>query len=112
MNRQQRRNAGQKQLDEKVITIKISELEEIKKRAVMEGLDKAFLMMFCIPMTVLHDKMGYGKKRLIQFANHVVDIYEAYDKNNVSLEELWEVLGEECRVDVNLNERWGRNVIK
>lgn len=54
--------------------------------------------MLCLPMIVLHDKYGWGKKRLSDFMNHVLEQYDSFNKNFITLDDLWNTIEKETGV--------------
>ena len=78
----------------------------IKQDAAQEAIDKAFVLMLSLPMIVLHDKYGWGKKRLSDFMNHVLEQYDSFNKNFITLDDLWNTIEKET--GVKLIEKVGR----
>ena len=63
MNRaERRRQAKMQSKGEKTINIKAYDIESIKQSATRQAANKAFVMMLSIPLMVLRDKYGFGKK--------------------------------------------------
>lgn len=55
-----------------------------------------------ISLMVLHDKFGYGEKRLNKFIDEYQKQLEAYNSGYVeSVNDFIEVLKEECGIDLN-----------
>lgn len=53
-----------------------------------------------LSMSVLHDKFGFGTKRLEQFTKHYHDLLESYNAGYISAEDLNNVLNEETGMKV------------
>ena len=53
-----------------------------------------------ITLTVLHDKFGYGKKRLQRFIDEYQDVLDSYNKGYVNVDDLKSVLREECGIEI------------
>ena len=53
-----------------------------------------------IALTVLHDKFGYGKKRLQRFIDEYQDVLDSYNKGYVNVDDLKSVLREECGIEI------------
>lgn len=51
-------------------------------------------------MTILHDKFGFGTKRLEKFTEHYHDLLDSYNKGYIKVEDLNEVLHEETGMKV------------
>lgn len=100
MNRAERRRLERKQgKKEPVYNIKSSNLEQIKRKATKDAVDVAFKLMLGIPVMVLHDKYGWGgKKRLPEFSDYVLDLYDGFDKGYVTLEDIEQCIYEETGI--------------
>lgn len=104
MNRAERRRLqkqGKKVKSEPVINIKSSDVQNIKEKATSEAVNKAFLMMLGLPVLVLRDKWGFGKVRSERFIDQVLEIYEAFDKGYLTLDDIHDVLWEEAGVKIH-----------
>lgn len=109
MNRVERRKLqkeGKIIKKEPIINIKRSELEAIKKEAIREASEIAFILMLSIPVMVLHDHYPKimkrevdGKNREERFADLCVDLYDSYDKGYITLSDLQECLKEETGME-------------
>lgn len=103
MNRADRRKLqkqGVKVKPEPVINIKTSDVQNIKKEATTEAIDKAFLLMLGLPMLVLHDNYGFGKKRCERFIDQVLEMYDAFNKDYLTLDDIHKCLWEEAGVKI------------
>lgn len=101
MNREERRRKGIKG-KEPVINIKVSDIEKMKADAVREASNLAFKLMLSIPVMVLHDNYGKlnrlnvdGKTREERFAEMVLDLYNSFEKGDVTLDDLMQCLKDE-----------------
>lgn len=83
---------------QKTYTLTHAQIEQMKKDVSMESTKKAFLMMMGFPLLTLRDKFGFGTQRLNKFMDQMVDLYEAYEMDYVSLEDLDKVIMEETGV--------------
>lgn len=81
----------------KVYTLTQSQINQIKKDAVAEASDKAFFLMLAIPVMILHDKWWEktSKKRCPKFIDQCLDLYDSFNRDYVTLEDLKECLWEE-----------------
>lgn len=102
MNRAEKRALGlkgkNKPQKEPIINIKVSEIEAIKQNAVEKACNLAFFLMLAIPTMVIHDKFGEIMKREgreERFANHVIELYDSYQKGYVSFNDLRDCLEQE-----------------
>lgn len=105
LNRAERRRlekAGQK---EPVINMKSSDVLTIKKDAVNEAVDTAFILMLGIPVMILHDKYSLlmkkevdGKSRTERFADLCLDLYDSYNKGYLTLDDIHQYLWEEAGI--------------
>lgn len=100
MNRAERRRLARKQSQkEPVYNIKSSNLTQIKEKASRDAVDVAFKLMIGIPTMVLHDKYGWGgKKRLPEFAEYVLDLYDSFDKGYLTLDDIEQCIYEETGI--------------
>lgn len=111
MNRAERRKAekkGQVIPKEPVINIKSSDVQQIKKNAAKDAADTAFLLMLSIPMSVLHDKHGWGKVRCERFIDQVLDLYDSFEKDYVTLDDLEKCLWEEGGIKIERSSKDGK----
>lgn len=100
MNRAERRRLKKEQeKKEPVYNIKQSNLKQMKSEATNEAVSVAFKLMIGIPTMVLHDKYGWGgKKRLPEFAEHVLDLYDSFDKGFITLDDIEKCIEDETGV--------------
>lgn len=102
MNRAERRRmakSAQKE-KEKTYVLTQTQIDEMKREATNEATRKAFLMLMSIPVMVLHDKFGFGIRRLGKLMDYVLIWYEAVQNNEVKLMELVKVAENECGIKV------------
>lgn len=89
MNRKQRRQMGtraQAQRDP-VYSLKQSDIEKIKKQASEEAIQSAMLLLFAVPVKVMHDAYRWGPKRLPEFAEKLTEEWAEFENGAMSLEE-------------------------
>lgn len=107
MNRAERRRLKRNQESRNATyTLRNEDVTRIKQDAAQEAIDKAFVLMLGLPMIVLRDKYGWGKKRLSDFMNHVLEQYDSFNKNFIALDDLWNTIEKET--GVKLIEKVGR----
>ena len=78
------------------VVLKESDVRRIKEKATKESVEKAFVIFF----SVLHDKWGFGQKRLARMLKHVTDLGNMLDEKPrcVTLQQLEEVLQDELGI--------------
>lgn len=106
MNRAERRRLGKKG-HEPVFNLKSSDICQMKADATNEAVSKAFLLMLAIPVTVLHDKYSLlmkrtvdGKSREERFVDLCLDLYDSFERDYVTLDDLHQCLWEEAGVKI------------
>ena len=82
----------------------LAQIEAIKQQAAREAVEQAWLLMLGLPVMVLHDKDGYGETRLNRFLDHVLDLYDSYEKGYLTLDDVREALRAEtgsvvCKIE-------------
>ena len=107
MNRAERRRLKRNQESRNATyTLRNEDVTRIKQDAAQEAIDKAFVLMLGLPMIVLHDKYGWSKKRLSDFMDHVLEQYDSFSKNFITLDDLRNAI--EKKTGVKLIEKVGR----
>ena len=91
---------GKKVKTNKVIPIKESKLRQLEKK----WTDNATSLALISFLTVLHDKEGYGRRRLSRVFRDVNKLSEEVNEGRVSLLDLKKVLEEEQGIVVVLKE--------
>lgn len=84
------------------ITIKQSKLEKMQDEWTKQGITNSMILMF----TVLHDKEGYGHKRIRRVFNKTIELAETVNEGYVKIEQLQEALLDE--IDVTIIARGGK----
>lgn len=72
-----------------------SELNKVTQKATND----VFELLLAIPVSVLHDKFGFGKKRCTEFTEKVLDLFDSYNRGYITIEDLREILWEEAGVN-------------
>ena len=83
---------------QKTYTLTQAQIDQMKKEVSMEATKKAFIMMMGFPLLTLRDKFGFGKERLNQFMDKMLDLYEAYEMDYVDLDDLNDTIMKETGV--------------
>lgn len=94
MNREERRAKKIRNKDP-AITIKKSQLDKMLFEAEMRGREQAcsdaaqevFTLLLSLPLKVIHEKYGWGKKRLSGLADGLIEEYTAFSEDEITLEE-------------------------
>ncbi|MDU5071081.1 hypothetical protein [Finegoldia magna] len=107
MNRKQRRKAG---IKTKVPTYRFTQeqlhaeinkgIDKFKDEIRDDVADKALRVIAYVPLIVLRDKWGFGKKRLQDFMYEFAEQVECLKKEYVSLEDMINVIQEETGLDI------------
>jgi len=103
MNRAERRKAARQGLQvkkEAVVNMKASDVQKIKQDASKEAAEIAFTLMLGLPVMVLRDKFGFGKVRCERFTDAVIDLYESFEQDYVTLEDIHATLKEEVGITI------------
>lgn len=56
--------------------------------------------MLALPVYVLHDKWGFGKVRCERFTEQLLELYDAYQRDYVTMDDLMQVLADEAGVRI------------
>ena len=91
LNRETRRNLAKKGNIENVVTGAITETQQKIRFDTINDLMIMSLM-------VLHDKFGFGEKRLKKFHTEIANLGECLIAGTVNLDEIKEYLQENCKV--------------
>lgn len=103
MNRAEMRRAKRENSKkQKTYTLTQAQIDVIKQGATKEAVDKAFFLMLAIPVMVLHDKWWEksASTRCPKFVDQCLDLYDSFEKDYVTLEDLRQCLEEESGVRI------------
>lgn len=113
MNRAERRRLEKQKHKEPVMMVKRSELLEIKgqiakvkkemeanppEKAQEEAVDTAIVLLMSLPVKVLHDSFGWGRKRLGAFSEALTEAYQDFSDGNLQLEDLQQLVFDQCGI--------------
>lgn len=114
MNRAERRKLKAK--PEPVYNLNASQLEAMKAEITNEAICQAFALMVAFPTMVIHDKFEKlaelpDAQRVKRMGEMIIDLYDSYDRDYVSIPDLHEWLREEVGVVVeyergNIRVKW------
>lgn len=99
MNRAARRKSGVKR---RVPTYNMNtqQIRTLKEDVAQEATERAFILMLGIPVMVLRDQFGFGRKRLEKFTDAIFELYDSYEKDYITLEDLIRTIYEETGVKI------------
>ena len=102
MNRSQRRNqvkSGIPMRKKPVYRIKPKDYMAMKKKAVIEGVDNALVLLLSIPVKVLCENYGWtAENELPDFVEHMINEYESFSDGKITLEVYQALVYEQCGV--------------
>lgn len=102
MNRQERRRLGIKKKDP-MVSIKQSDIDQMKEEATEKGCKMEFNLMLAVPAMVIHDKFGSLMKkegRVEKFVDLCMEEYKCYEEGYVRLDEMAKILKDEAGVEI------------
>lgn len=85
--------------------LSVSQLEDMKRRAVREASEAAWILMSAIPVMVLMDKHGFDKEPLGQVVEEILEKYEAFDQGYFTLDDARQVLKDEAGIMIEPPEK-------
>lgn len=99
MNRAARRKSGVKS---RVPTYNMNtqQIRTLKEDVAQEATERAFILMLGIPAMVLRDQFGFGRKRLEKFTDAIFELYDSYEKDYITLDDLIRTIYEETGVKI------------
>lgn len=65
-----------------------------------DSIQKATNFSLAVPLMVLRDEFGFGKKRLNQFFNNYLDLYDSIDKNYLDINDILKTLKKETGIEI------------
>lgn len=103
MNRAERRRAEREaQKKDKLYTLTQAQIDKIKADAVDDAVHMAVQLLLAIPVMVLKDNWWKktASKSCPKFIDQCLDLYDSYNKGDVTLEDLRQCLLEEAGVEL------------
>ena len=94
---------AQKKLEqpkEKVYTITESQIKQMKSDATNEAIGQALILMLSFPCMVMRDKHGYGKKRMEQYVDDILDYWDSFNKGYITFDDCVKCLEEETGINI------------
>lgn len=83
------------------VTYTIKEIREMKQQAHDEGVRQAMNITTMLPMLVLRDKYGFGKKRMNDYLEHFLETEDAFYKDYITLQDIVNVMQDEIGIDLD-----------
>ena len=93
-----------------------AQLDTIKTEATNEAISKAFSLMVAFPTMIIHDKFDQlaelpDAQRVKRMGEMIIDLYDSYDRDYVSIRDLHEWLRDEVGVVIeydsgNIHVKW------
>lgn len=84
----------------KIYHMTAAQIQSLKEEATKDAAGQAFVLMMGLPLIVLHDKFGYGRKRLQRFGDELMNQYESFDEGYITLNDLLETIEEETGIKI------------
>ena len=78
------------------VTMTVREINKLKENATIRAVQITQLF----PLMVLRDKYGFGSKRLSEYQKHYNDLWDAYNKGYLKLEDIANTIYEETGIKV------------
>lgn len=94
-----RRQAREAKKGKAVYNLTEEQIQQIRQEGYNEAIDTGFILMLGLPCMVLHDKFSMimkKEKRLENFTDAVIELYEAFNEDYLTLEDIKQVLKDEA----------------
>lgn len=76
--------------------------QEMYKKGARDGAEKAVNTRLLMVLWVLHDKFGFGSKRLMRMADEINELAEAMNKNLLDEKGIVKALKDECDLEITM----------
>ena len=106
MGRRERRQAQRAGLvvkDEPHFTLTRSQIEDITKEAVRRGTKQGWNVCLLFALMALHDRHGYGRKRLEDVCDSLQGKLELFNEGYVNMQDLADTLKDETGLVVEID---------
>lgn len=70
------------------------------KKGRKDSIEKASQLSMAVPMMVLRDEFGFGQKRLLDFYNAFVELYDSISKGYLNINDIIKTINEETGVEI------------
>lgn len=85
---------------QKVYTLTQAQIDQMKDEVTMQASKRAMLMVMAVPLVALRDTFGFGEKRLERYMEKFITIWECYEADYVSLEDLMTIIETETGLQI------------
>ncbi len=96
---EQRRMMKDAAKNTKTYTLTNADIKRIKNEAVSEASQIGFILMLGLPLMAMRDEFGFGKVRLERLIDKVLELYEAFNEDYFTLEDLMNTIKDETGVE-------------
>lgn len=76
--------------------------QEMYRKGARDGAEKAVNIRLLMVLWVLHDKFGFGNKRLMRMADEINELAEAMNKNLLDEKGIIKALKDECGLEITM----------
>lgn len=120
MNRAERRRIQKKQSKkEPVYNISEQNLNNLKQNATENATNTAFILMLGLPIMAFHDHISDlwkkevdGKCREERFLDYILDLYDSFEKDYITLDDVIQTIKEETGATIDFkDDRKGKFII-
>ena len=95
-----RRQQREQKKKERTYNLTESQLEAMKQEITIKAMNTSFDLLMGLPIIALHDKFGWGEKRLTRFKDEMLHQYEAFQDGYISVEDVWGAIEEDTNVTI------------
>ena len=95
----------EKRKKEPTYCLSVRQIEDLKRRAVREATQAAWILMTSIPVMVLMDKHGFDREQLGKVVDEIIEKDEAYEQGYFTLDDARRVLVDEAGTVIKLPEK-------
>lgn len=81
-----------------------AQLEQMKAEAYQKGVQTTIDLSVAVPMMVLRDHFGFGRKRLEDFATYYSDMFDSVGLGYLSLMDMVKTLNKETGIVIKMKE--------
>lgn len=91
----------------RVYTLTQAQIDAMKRDATQKAIDVSFILMLGLPVMVVHDHMpelwrkeidGVGREE--RFADMILDLYDSFQQDYITLDDVLKVLNDECGLKI------------
>lgn len=78
-----------------VYNLTLEQIEAMKRAAVDEAVEAAWVLMLGLPIMALTDKHGFTTEDVEKLVDHISDLHDSYEKGYLTLADIHDTLKEE-----------------